>query len=325
MDSADSVRYSCSMTSKKEPMKTSLEHLPHGKQRELERIVEVLHEEFEDAIKDGTADFKKRGRILKIILFGSYARGTWVDEPHTKKGYKSDYDLLIVVNNRKLTDFAAYWHKAEDRLLRLQGVETPVNFIVHSRREVNERLREGRYFFVDIRKDGIVLYQLDDEPLATPKQLSPSDEYETATRHFARLQRARNALRLGSTAAADSTMSNDAAFLLHQAIEHSYAALLLTLTSYSPPSHNLKHLRQLAEDRDQRLVPVWPRDKQRYIAWFNVINEAYVKARYSDQYEISGEALEWLADRVGHLIAQVEISCREHLENLRTRVECGSD
>ena len=53
-------------------MKTSLDHLPQGKQRELERVVEVLHEEFEDALKEGTADFKKRGRILKIILFGSY-------------------------------------------------------------------------------------------------------------------------------------------------------------------------------------------------------------------------------------------------------------
>lgn len=86
------------------PMKTSIVHLPERKQRELARVVEVLHEEFEDALKDGTADFKKRGRILKIILFGSYARGNWVDEPHTKKAYRSDYDILVVVNNSKLTD-----------------------------------------------------------------------------------------------------------------------------------------------------------------------------------------------------------------------------
>lgn len=318
------------MTSKKEPMKTSLDHLPQGKQRELERVVEVLHEEFEDALKEGAADFKKRGRILKIILFGSYARGTWVDEPHTKKGYKSDYDLLIVVNNRKLTDFAAYWHKAEDRLLRLQGVETPVNFIVHSRRDVNERLREGQYFFVDIRKDGIVLYELDDEPLAMPRPLSAGEAYELSRKYFADRSPDQQLLLETATFQVDRSRQDvewrkHAAFTLHQAIERSYSVFLLTVTNYSPPSHNLKHLRQLAEDRDQRLVSVWPRDKQRYIAWFNVINEAYVKARYSDHYEISGEALEWLAERVVHLIGQVEISCREHLENLRTRVECGSD
>ena len=77
-------------------MKTSLEHLPPRKRRELARVVEILHEEFDDAVKLATSERKKRGRILKIILFGSYARGDWVDEPHTKKGYRSDYDILLL-------------------------------------------------------------------------------------------------------------------------------------------------------------------------------------------------------------------------------------
>ncbi|SFU16023.1 hypothetical protein SAMN05518861_11696 [Mesorhizobium sp. YR577] len=67
-------------------MKSSLDHLPEQKQRELARIVQILLEELEDALKEGSAEFKKMGRILKIILFGSYARGDWVDEPHTMKG-----------------------------------------------------------------------------------------------------------------------------------------------------------------------------------------------------------------------------------------------
>lgn len=314
------------MTSKKEPMKTSLDHLPQGKQRELERVVEVLHEEFEDALKEGTADFKKRGRILKIILFGSYARGTWVDEPHTKKGYKSDYDLLIVVNNRKLTDFAAYWHKAEDRLLRLQGVETPVNFIVHSRREVNEALRQGQYFFVDIRREGIVLYELDDEPLATPKPLNPKDAYAAAEKYFpSRLQNAKDLLVLQKDTMEKGLQDNIAAFLTHQAIEQAYSVFLLTLTNYSPPTHNLTSLRRLAEAQDSRLVEVWPYDRHRYTAWFNLINEAYVKARYSTHYKIAKEALQWMTERVATLIHEVETICAEHLENLRTRVERGSD
>lgn len=101
-------------------MKSSLDHLPEKKQRELARIVEIIHEEFEDAMKGGEAEFKKKGRIWKVILFGSYARGTWVDEPHTKKGYRSDYDILIIVNTRKLTD-PAYWYATKDRLMRDRG------------------------------------------------------------------------------------------------------------------------------------------------------------------------------------------------------------
>src|SRR3546814_13495534 len=57
-----------------------------------------LFEEFEDALALATQQWKKRGRIEKIILYDSYARGDWVDEPHTAKGYRSDFDLLIIVN-----------------------------------------------------------------------------------------------------------------------------------------------------------------------------------------------------------------------------------
>ncbi len=99
-------------------MQSSLEHLPPHKQREIERVVEIIFEEFEDALALATQDWKRKGRISKIILYGSYARGGWVDEPHTAKGYQSDYDLLIIVNDKRLTDRADYWSKLDDRLIR---------------------------------------------------------------------------------------------------------------------------------------------------------------------------------------------------------------
>ena len=74
-------------------MKTSLEHLPERKQRELARVVGIIQEEFADLVERSKSDAKKDGQIFKIILFGSYARGTWVDEPHTSKGYRSDFDI----------------------------------------------------------------------------------------------------------------------------------------------------------------------------------------------------------------------------------------
>ncbi|QPC95754.1 nucleotidyltransferase and HEPN domain-containing protein [Mesorhizobium sp. INR15] len=301
-------------------MKTSLDHLPATKQRELARVVEILHEEFDDALKGSTAEFKKKGRILKIILFGSYARGDWVDEPHTMKGYRSDFDLLVVVNNRKLTDFATYWYKASDRLLRDRSVSTQVGLIVHSRREVNTALRQGQYFFSDLRRQGIVLYELDDEPLAEPKPQSPADALKAAQGHFRnRMPAAKNFNQLASIALT-SGMLKESAFLLHQAIEHSYSTLLLTLTSYSPPSHNLNFLRTLAEERDRRLTEAWPRDQQRFRAWFNMANEAYVKARYSEHYEIGVEALEWLGEQTTVLHDLVAAVCGEYLERLAAEI-----
>ena len=73
-----------------------LAHLPDRKRRELERVARVLFDEFEDAVKTKLSDKRKGGRILKLILFGSYARGDWVED--RKSGYRSDYDVLVVVN-----------------------------------------------------------------------------------------------------------------------------------------------------------------------------------------------------------------------------------
>ncbi|MBB2703376.1 MULTISPECIES: nucleotidyltransferase and HEPN domain-containing protein [Rhizobium] len=297
-------------------MKSSLDHMPLRKQRELDRVLEILHEEFEDALKDGTAEFKKRGRILKVILFGSYAKGGWVDEPFTMKGYRSDFDLLIIVNNRKLCEFAEYWYKAADRLIHDKTIETPVSFIVHSRREVNSYLKEGQYFFSDIRKEGIVLYELDDEPLAEPKPLSPADRLRMAKEHYAdRFSLAQTFLK-GSEFYARERQLRVAAFELHQSIEQAYSCVLLTLTNYGPPSHNIKFLRSLAEEQDHRLAEAFPRDQHRERAWFNTLNEAYVKARYSKHFEISEEALGWLTERTALLLELVKTVCSGHLGSL---------
>ncbi|APO68837.1 nucleotidyltransferase HEPN domain-containing protein [Rhizobium gallicum] len=303
-------------------MRSSLEHLPEEKQRELARVVAIIHEEFADALSGTSAAFKKRGRILKIILFGSHARGSWVDEPHTMKGYRSDYDILVLVNSKQLAE-PQYWDKATDRLLWDKDVKTPVGLIVHGAREVNNFLADGQYFFVDILREGIVLYELDDRPLAEPRKLSAADAYRVAKEHFE--GRFPDSQDFMETARFLINRGNQrlAAFQLHQSIESTYSAFLLTLTNYSPPSHNLKFLRGLAEDQDLRLIDAWPRDQHRYTAWYNILNEAYVKARYSKHFEITEEALGWLLERTEQLHQIVAAICSEHLAEME-RATAGS-
>ena len=61
------------------PMRTDLDHLPAHK-RELIRAIAGL-------IQGGA-------RMEMLILFGSYARGDWVEDPET--GYVSDVDVRSV-------------------------------------------------------------------------------------------------------------------------------------------------------------------------------------------------------------------------------------
>lgn len=108
----------------------------------------------------------------------------------------------------------------------------------------------------------------------------------------------------------------EATFILHQAIEQAYSTFLLVTTNYSPASHNLKFLRRLAEGQRNELAKAWPQDQQRYKAWFNIVNEAYVKARYSPHFDITEEALHWLLKQTNLLIAVVEKVCAVHLTKM---------
>jgi len=299
-------------------MRTDLDHLPHGKQRELARVTEILFEEFADAMAGASSPKKKQGRILKIILFGSYARGTWVDEPHTAKGYLSDYDLLIVVNHQTLVDFATYWYRAEDRIMRETGIRTPVNFIVHTMEEVNTALRQGQYFFTDIIKEGIALYDLKGStPFVTPQPQTVEEIFTTAQKHFDFwMPLAQHSLKLSRDSIKDQVL-RDAAFLLHQAVERTYTCFLLIETNYSPATHSIKFLRSLAEQIDSNLITVWPRETKHDRRLFELLKRGYIDARYSEHYAITEEELAWLGSRAAALQELVEALARNKIRRLK--------
>ncbi|WP_041658461.1 HEPN domain-containing protein [Asticcacaulis excentricus] len=292
-----------------------LEHLPDVKRRELTRVVQILFDEFEDATKTALSDKRKAGRILKIILFGSYARGDWVED--RSSGYRSDYDILIVVNGQAFTDLQDYWAKADEHLIReytvTEHIRTPVNFIVHSLNEVNDNLARGRPFFVDIARDGIMLYEAPGHPLVAPKPLTEAERLAEARGHYDLwISKASSALS-GAAFYMERGEKNDAAFLLHQAAERAYHCLLLTLSLYSPKSHRITMLRSQAEVLDDRLKGIWPNETKLHRQAFDRLRRAYVEARYSASYSIGEDELSWLSERVGLLQKTIEAVCQDRL------------
>lgn len=296
-------------------MKTDLDHLPGSKQQDLARIVEILFAEFEDATALATQKWKKQGRILKVILYGSYARGDWVADP--VGGYYSDYDILVVVNDERLTDPVDYWYKAEDRFLRDYGVtkklSAPVGLIVHSLTDVNQQLSRGRPFFIDIVRDGIVLYELGTQAFDTPKPLSPEEVRAEAKDYYEQWFASAAEFLDGAKYFISQGYNNRAAFLLHQATEHFYHTVLHVLTLYSPKSHKINFLRDRSEDIARDLIPVWPRDAKFARRCFELLQQAYVNARYSPHYKITGPELEWLVERIELLQVEVRAIAEKRL------------
>ena len=292
-----------------------LDHLPDTKRRELSRVVKILFDAFEAETVKKVSPHRRVGRILKVVLFGSYARGGWVEDRIS--GYRSDYDLLIVVNDQAFTDLHEYWAKADERFVREQtvthNIRTPVNFIVHALDEVNDQLARGRPFFSDIARDGIMLYEAPGHPLAKPKALTEDEMKAEARGHYEQwLPKASYSLKLAEYSIIDKQL-NHAAFNLHQTVEALYHCTLLVLTLYSPKLHRINVLRSQAESLDIRLQSIWPRNTRLAKRSFARLQRAYVEARYSAEYVITDEELAWLVERVKLLHEAVIAVCQDRL------------
>ena len=296
-------------------MRTDVDHLPAAQQDELECVKQILLEEFSIATSRATQPWKKNGKVQNIILFGSYARNDWVDD--AANGYQSDFDILIIVSHKDLTDVAEYWYVAEDKIQRDARIARQVNIIVHTLEEVNQGLTRGEYFWVDIARDGIMLYELPGSVLATPQPLTAADAYVMANTYLEEWRgKINDAIEIAEFCI-EKGKWNDAAFTLHQAAERAYMCFLLVRTHYVPRSHNLKFLRSLAEDKEPRLIDGWPRATKLDRRRFELAKRAYVEARYSTNYKISLDDLMAIAVAVRGLRNIVETVSHEWIDALR--------
>ena len=208
-------------------MKTSIEFLPTNKQQELRAIVQAI---------------RQYPEIEMVILFGSYARGNWVEEyfedgVHVK--YQSDYDLLIIVKTLNISEQRHLEYDIVAKTQDMPEIKTPVSPIVHDIKFINQRLKKAQYFFSDIKKQGIVLYDSGQLELASSRA-SNKERYQLAKEDFEyNFENAKGFYELFEFSLTKKSL-NRAAFLLHQATERLYNTLLLVFTRYKPKIHDLR-------------------------------------------------------------------------------------
>jgi uncharacterized protein len=297
-------------------MNPNLNHLPRDKQKQIAFVVETIRAGFAHATARRSMPRLRGAKLLKIILFGSYARGGWVDD--AKGRYFSDFDILCVVDREEVADWDEFWWQTDRNLLEAESegreLRTPYSLIVHSLDDVNEQLRLGRYFFIDIVRDGIVLHEEEGHPFDTPQPLTAEQALTETQAYFEEWS-------TGAREFRDTAVDNRekgrtlkrATFMLHQAAEQAYQCLLLVRTLYSPRTHRLSSLRGMTEDMEPRLREVWPNTGKFERRCFALLNDAYVKARYSPHYRITVEEFDWLVERITMLIEIVEQASHERL------------
>ena len=285
------------------PMRTSLEALPFKKQQQLAALVELIRSEV---------------AVEMIILFGSHARGDWVQDP--VGGYFSDFDVLVVVEKPGTVERYKLWSTIEDRAERLLQPAT-LSLIVHDIEDVNQQLEKGFYFFSDVKQEGIMLYDSQRFTLADAKKLSPAERRDYADSCFVEWFGSASRFYDIFEFSKNSDALKEAAFLLHQATERYYHTVLLVFTAYKPKTHNLETLGKRCADLHPDLRGVFPQDTPQEARLFKLLKAAYVDARYKTSYTVSKQELEIIAGWVRELSARVQRVCREHIEELGRAVE----
>ncbi len=285
-------------------MKTSLSHLPEHKQVELKAIKEAL--------------IPRWGEIEMIILFGSYARGNWVEDKYEDKGiiyeYKSDYDLLIILSKNGQANADSFIQSVSGKLEEL-NLPTPINPIFHGIDFVNAELRDGNYFFDEIKQDGILLFTTSRYTLDEKVPKSPAEQQAKAQMYFDGWYNSANEFFEFFEIAIEKDYLNKAAFELHQATERYYGAIQLVFTGYKPKTHDIEILGKLAKALDMEFGKVFLRATIEERRRFILLKKAYVEARYNIQYSISRADLDYLSTRVRLLRKLTKEICERKIES----------
>jgi len=285
-------------------MKKSLSCLPRHKRDELGLAVSIIR----DAAK-----------VEKIILFGSYARGDWVEdeyvEDHVTYQYMSDFDLLVIAEKPGTAHSDQLWNMVEDRISRDRRIKTPVSLIVHDINEVNKKLSRGQYFFTDAVTEGVLLYDSKKHKLARKKKLSPKERRRNAEEALKEWCKTANDFYNQFEHARKKRRNKVAAFELHQTTERLYAAILLVFTNYKPKTHDLEKLGKRAVACDIQFKKVFPKKTDWERKCFSLLRRAYVEARYNKAYKITKKELDYLADRVNRLRRLTKRICKAKIES----------
>jgi uncharacterized protein len=297
-----------------------LKHLPADKIAGLEFITDKI-------IETGLAEM--------IVLYGSYARGDYKDGKIKEVGgiptlFRSDYDILVIVDkpgekeqpDGRLSHFYPVFVgetsiKIKDVIKPYLG-EMPVQVIVEQISRVNQLIADRQFFFLDIQREGIELYNSGKcsfvEP---PEKVSANVRRQYAEDYFEMwFKRSTGFLRSANHDINDGELLISA-FHLEQVFEFCYKCIGYVFTHYAPDEHDLFRLREIAEKYEPLLINIFPIEKPQEKDDFEKLSRAYIGARYIKDYEVNKLEIEQWKTEAEKLLAATEQSCKTKIEILK--------
>ncbi len=289
-------------------MKKSISYLPSTNQRDLHYLVESI--------------LTRIKQTEMIILFGSYARNKYVvyDEKYEFgkiQFYVSDYDILVVTSG--ISDGIAgkaldnievqYYNRAKD-----PDRQPPVQFINIDMKKLNKELTEGRYFYTQIKSEGVILYDSEKFKLPRRRKLNFEEIKQQAEEYFDEKYKTANVFLKNAVFNYNEKEYRMASFMLHQACENYFYAIRLVYTQQNSKQHNLTKLLNSVKKYSNEFVKVFPQDTPEEKRLFELIKAAYVNGRYDPDFVVTKEDIDALVPKVELLRDITKRICEEKIK-----------
>jgi len=295
-------------------MKQSISYLPKRKQDDIHYLVKAVLE--------------KLPETQMIILYGSYATGKYVDydervEFGIRTSYMSDYDILVVTNKIRDKEAGQRLNDVENKYYTDPGLQTPVQFINEDIRKLNKDLSEGRYFYTQVKKEGILLYDSKNFKLARRHKLNYMEIGQQAEEYFKEKYQKANFFFDDAMTNAEKGRYQMSSFYLHQVCENLFQGIRLTYILKNFKQHNLDRLLAAVRTYSTELTEIFPRKTAEEQRLFKLLKSAYVEARYNPGFSVTKKDIDVLIPKVELLKDVTKRICEEKIEAYKTKMREG--
>ncbi|MDR1730245.1 MAG: HEPN domain-containing protein [Prevotellaceae bacterium] len=285
-------------------MKKTIKYLPEEKQEDLKYLVSLI--------------LKKIPQTQMIILYGSYATGKYVTyDSRIEFGicttYMSDYDILVVTSGAKDKEVGQRLDSIEDIYYKKPDEQTPVQFINDDINKLNKDLSDGRYFYTQLKEEGIVLYDSGQFKLARRRKLNFEEIKQQSEEYFKEKFKKANLFLADAIHNRDKKEYVQSSFYLHQAYENLFYAVRLTFTLKNSKQHNLSKLLASVRRYSEEFDKIFPQKTKEEKRLFLLLKLAYVEARYNPEFAVAKEDINALVLLVEQLSKLVKKICIERI------------
>lgn len=288
-------------------MKKSVNFLPENKRNDLKQLVDLVRRNIKD--------------VGMVILYGSYARNTYVDyDQRIEFGiptyFMSDYDILILTRKEIGAIEYSLYDKITDAFFQHKNrpFHTHPQFINYGIDDFNYALSKAHYFETEIKREGIILYDSGEYKLARRRKLNFEEIKERAQKYYDDKFGRGNSFMLDIPHAMARDDNKQASFYLHQATENFLRVIPMVFILYGHKDHNLSVLMKACKEYAPEIFKVFPRDTPEEERLFKLLQRAYVESRYNPDFEITKEDLDALLPKVEHLRDIVEKVCTAQID-----------